>query len=382
MVSPSKQRTRHVATKTTGVYYSVGANGRKTFECRYTAPDGRRVFEAVGSFEAAKSRLAEVTGKLGKGEVVGNASTTVAALIKDWEVTRERVKPRTRETQSAHVRLYILKPLGRARVRDINRAAVVRWLNGLKRHDGKGQLSEGTRALILATLSSILDYAVLDDLIASNPCKSLGRKDKPRQGRIEDRILGPGEFDDLLGACKRFAWLRPIIQTTVGGALRLGEVVGLDWRDVDFELGVLVVRQNYGKDGNIGTPKGGTVEEIPLSASLRKVLAEHKLAAKDTSPDAPVFVNKIDGRRRPNEVERAFTKARAYAGLSVEPRALRFHDLRHSTITTLARTPGIDLKQVQSFARHKNLVTTLGYIHEVKDETFVDRVDEALAAIL
>ena len=293
------------------------------------------------------------------------------------------MKPRTRATQAAHVRLYISKPLGRARVRDINRAAVVRWLAGLRRQDGKpGPLSDGTKALVLATLSSILDYAVLSDIVASNPCKSLDRKAKPRQGKIEDRVLAPDELDALLVACKRFPWLRPMIQTALLAALRLGEVCGLDWQDIDFERGVIVVRQNYGKDGNLGTPKSGEVKEVPLVPELRRLLAGHKIAAENTAPDAPAFVNKIGGRRRPNEVGRAFTKARTYAGLSTGPRALRFHDLRHTTITTLANTPRAVLTQVQAFARHESLQSTLLYIHRVEDATWTEQAGAALAGIL
>jgi integrase len=374
---------KFVATKTTGIYKRIRADGKTTFYVRYSHPDGKRVWEAAGSFEAAKKRLAEVSGKLLTGTVVGDPATTMSNLIKDWRLTREHgIKPRTRETQEAHVRLYVEPTLGRMKVRDVNRAVVLKWLDGLRRQDGEGPLSDGTRALILATLSSILDHAVLADIVAANPCKALGRKQKPRQGKIEDRVLAADEKDALLAACERFAWLRPIVQTALGSGLRLGEVVGLDWRDVDFEQNVIVVRQNYGKDGRLGTPKGGKVLPVPLVPELRRILVELKLAAKDTSPDAPVFVNKIGGRRRPNEVERAFAKARTYAGLTTEPRAIRFHDLRHTAITTLANQPGAVFTQVQAFARHSNLQTTLGYVHKVEDATWTEQAGAALGGLL
>jgi integrase len=380
MLSQANKPGAFTRTKVSGIYFRLKANGSKTFYVRFTDSGGKRVYEACGSFEQAKRRLAEVTGKLSKGGAVRDTSRTVASLISDWEKVRQ-VKPRTAETQDSHVRLYIRKPLGRMKVRDVTRAVVLKCLAGLRRQDGSGvPLSDGTRAVVLATLSSILDLAVQDDLIAVSPCRALGRRQKPRQGKIEARILGAGELEGLLAACKWFKWLRPIVRTSLLGGLRLGEVCGLDWRDVDFERGVLIVRQSYGKDGRLGTPKGGVAAEIPLLPELRGLLAEHKLAAEDTSPDAPVFVTARGTRRRGAEVERAFSKARRYAGLSTEPRALRFHDLRHTSISLLVNG-GASPAWVQRFARHANLATTLAYVHVVEGEEHVETAATALAGL-
>jgi integrase len=370
-----------VPSKTTGIYSRLKADGRsKTFYVRYTNSQGKRAYEAAGSFEAAKHRLAQVTGKLSKGEPVRDTSRTVASLIEDWQAARQ-VKPRTAETQDAHVRLYIRPALGRMKVRDVTRAVVLKWLAGLKRQDGSGvPLSDGTRALVLATLSSILEFAVQDDLIAANPCRALARSAKPRQGKIEARILGEGELDALLTACKRFPWLRNIIRTALLGALRLGEVCGLDWADVDFERGVLRIRQQYGKDGRLGTPKGGKAQEISMLPELLSLLRKHYLAAENKCPDGPVFVTAQGTRRRGAEVERAFGKARRYAGLSVEPRALRFHDLRHTSISLLVNG-GASPAWVQRFARHADLATTLGYVHVVEDGGHVETAATALAGL-
>jgi integrase len=105
-----------------------------------------------------------------------------------------------------------------------------------------------------------------------------------------------------------------------------------------------------------------------------------KIAAADKSPDAPVFTNTLGGYRRYRDVQGAFVKARRYAGLSDEPRALRFHDLRHTSISMLANMPGADMMQVQAFARHATLVTTLGYTHKVEKPEWSDTVGEAFEA--
>ena len=114
-----------VPTRTTGIYFRIKADGRKTFYVRYTRPNGKRTFEAAGSFEEAKGRLSEVQGKIKKGQVIGSTTTTVADVIVEWEQTRTHVKPRTREMEDTLVRLYIRPALGRMKVRDITRGTIV-----------------------------------------------------------------------------------------------------------------------------------------------------------------------------------------------------------------------------------------------------------------
>jgi integrase len=373
-------------TKTTGVYFRLRKNGTKTFSAR--RPDGSRSFEACESLEAAKARRAEFVGKIDKGEVIGNRSRSLNSLIEDWQGLRTTLKPRSREEQDRHVRLHIRPAVGRMKVRDINRAVIKTWLAGLKRKDGKpGPLDDGTKEVILATFVSILDLAVDDNLINANPARTLTRRDKPRQRKsYPARVLRDGEFEALLAACgKRLAWLLPILLVAYYTATRESELCGLSWRDVDFEKNTITIRQQYGKGGRIGTPKGtrgngdAKPATIPLLPEARAVLLEYFMAAEDKSPDAPVFVNLSGRRRNPNDVWRAFDKVRSRAGLSDDPRQFRFHDLRHSAISRLANQLGAVLPQVQAFARHANLQTTFGYVHWIEDATWAEQASAALS---
>jgi integrase len=133
-------------------------------------------------------------------------------------------------------------------------------------------------------------------MLSINPCRTLG-KAKPRQGEIAARILGDGELEALLASCERFTWLQDIILMTLYGALRLGEVCGLEWQNIDFESGQITVRQQIGTDGTFGTPKGGKPASIPMSSQARKLLLELKIAAADKSDGAPVFCNTFGAHR-------------------------------------------------------------------------------------
>jgi integrase len=376
----AKTTGRHLPTKVEGVTKSVSPRtGKVTWEARFVNSDGVRMYEKCSSFEAAKHRRTEMTAKVNRGEVVTNTTMTLNEVLPSWREWRS-LKPRSEAAYDSHVRQHIAPRFGRSRLRDINRAELRAWLNSMKRLDGKdGTLGEGSKAVILSTLSSILDYCVEADLLSVNPVRTLGRA-KPKQCKIDARILGDGELEALLASCANFPWLRDVVRMTLYGALRVGEVGGLEWQDVDFDTGRITVRQQLHSNGTFGTPKGGKPASIPMSPQARVLLAELKLKAQNKAPDAPVFVNGIGGYRCPRDVQRAFRKARRYAGLSVEPRALRFHDLRHTSISMLANQPGADMLQVQAFARHATLVTTLGYVHKVEKPEWTHTIGAAFEA--
>lgn len=367
-------------TKTTGIYYRLKKNGSKTFYIRYTNTAGKRPFEACSSFESAKSRLADVTGKKARGEIVAQVGTTVATLIEGWRGIRT-CKPRTCEMQDSNIRIYIEPHWSHMKARDVTKVGLQEWLLKLKRHDGSNvPLNDGTRALILATLSSILDYGVDAGVLAINPVKSLGRKQKPHQGTIPARILEAGELEALLAGCEKFPWLRDIIAASLYGALRLGEVCGLKWGDVDLDGNTITVRRQLGKDGIFGTPKGGGEATIPLLPELRKVIVTLRLGAEDKTATGPVFTNSLGGHRHPRDVQRSFHKARTRAGLSTEPRAFRYHDLRHTAVSRLINA-GMAPVWTQHFARHANLSTTLAYAHDVQSDENLEKAAQALAGL-
>jgi integrase len=251
-----------VPTKAEGIYYRLKKNGTKTFYAR--RPDGTRNFEKCDSFEAAKARRAEFIGKNHKGEVIGNPSTTLRQIIEQWRATRTDVKPRTREGEELHIRVHFGSLL-RRRVRDINRAVILGWLAGLKRQDGKpGPLSESTKAHVFATLTIVLDHAVDADIISINPCRSITGKKKPRQGRGGYRVLTADELDRLVKGVGQQLWMAFLIRFAALTGLRLGELIELRWDDISFEQNAITVARSRGKDGNVGTPKGGVEATIPM----------------------------------------------------------------------------------------------------------------------
>jgi integrase len=368
---------RHVPhSRERGIYWSERADGRKVYEVRFYDAEGNRRYEVVGPrFDQALARRAEIQGGKARGEQPGSVSLTFAEAVEGWREIRN-VKPRTAASYDDVLRVHVLPRWSRVKARDVRPLEIQGWISGLKRKDGRaGELAGGTKRIILDVFSLVLDYAVEAGAVNGNPCRQLPRRAKPRSGTLAARILTREEETALLAAAK--PWLRPIILTALLGGLRLGEVCGLRWGDIDFAADKLHIRRTLSTaDGKtFGTPKGGRAESIDLNPQLRALL--RALPSRFGGPDAPVFQTRHGGRHlHPRTVTDAFTLARTKA-LSDQPRAFRFHDLRHTCASRLVNG-GLPATWVQGYLRHANLATTLGYLH---DDAAEERKAEAWAAL-
>jgi integrase len=355
-----------------GIYWS-GTERSKRFEIRYTDGTGKRRFEVVGSrLDEAKARLAEVTVARQRGEKLTRVGMTFEECVTEWRTVRS-IRPRTAESYDRIIRLHLAPRFGHTRVADIDTVALRSWLLRLQRESG---LAPATQQLVFAVLSTVLGHAVEAGAITANPVKGLSRRVKPTAVKLPTRILGPEEEPLLFGAAGRRAWMVPIIRVALLAGLRLGEVCGLQWQDVDLAADKLYVRHNLSKDGRtLGPPKGGPAV-IDLHPELRQLLRVMKL---QSGGGEYVFTNTLGQRRQPRDVQRAWQGMTHKAGLSEEPRSLRFHDLRHTCASRLANAPGASMPWVQSYLRHGSLQTTLGYVHAIPSEERLQAAWKALA---
>jgi integrase/recombinase XerC len=142
-------------------------------------------------------------------------------------------------------------------------------------------------------------------------------------------------------------WL--VMELLYGGGLRVSELVGLNYGQIDFEHGVARV---------LG--KGGKERLCPLGRVAMAVLAKWRTEfAQDASPSAPVIVNARHARLPVRQVQLRLKKYLALADL---PMDMSPHKLRHSYATHLLNA-GADLRLVQELLGHVNLATTQIYTH-------------------
>jgi integrase/recombinase XerC len=143
---------------------------------------------------------------------------------------------------------------------------------------------------------------------------------------------------------------RAIVEVLYSSGLRVSELVGLDWRDIDEELGMLTVRAGKGAKDRV-VPVGE-----PALDALKAWRAVMPIAA---DPNAPVITNLRGTRLTTRSVEKIVARRIQDAGLtsSVTP-----HGLRHSFATHMLNA-GADLRSIQEMLGHASLATTQRYTH-------------------
>ena len=224
-----------------------------------------------------------------------------------------------------------------------------------------------TIARKLSALRSFFRFLVKKGLISRNPAEAVLT---PKRGRPVPNYLPVDEVFRLLDSLKGKSVLalrnRAILETLYSTGLRVGELVGVDVRDVDFDGGVVRVLGKGNKERL--TPVGKTA-----LCSIRCYL-DSRVQAK-TMPDSqrtPLFLNRLGGRLSARSVGRMLDQVVRQLGLM---RFITPHGLRH-TFATHMLDAGADLRIVQELLGHASLSTTQRYTHvsidrlmEVYDKT-------------
>ncbi len=151
--------------------------------------------------------------------------------------------------------------------------------------------------------------------------------------------------------------------------LRLGELLALRWRDVDFTKRIIHVRWSY-VQGREDRPKSHRVRSVLLIDQAARALDELSRREQFTDPDDLVFVNTV-GKHVDGD---ALRKRYHAAGL----RRLRLHDLRH-TFGTLA-VQAFPLTDVKAYMGHADIQTTMIYVHHVPQHDAADKLSRVVAA--
>jgi integrase len=373
----TKKRRMHVPVPGhPGIYASDRAGGKHVYEIRFTDSSGRRQYKVCGPkiTDAKREQVAVEHKKNTVGFV--SSTATLADVWEDWLKVRDIRKGSIRTFDFQWTK-HIEPALGNRKVRDLDDRAILVFLRGLTRKDGKpGDLADSTKRLIHATLEILLTHAAVSmKVIPAVP--KLPKKLRPKQpkaGSTRGRILTHDEERTLLAYCAPFPFLGPVVQVALHQALRLGEVSGLQWEDVDFAAGKMHIRRSLDRDRELGPTKSGNERTIPLTPRAREVLLDLRL---DSDGAGPVFRNTFGEQRHIRDIQRRFTTAVKRAGLD----GFTFHGLRHTGISRLANHPAIPLVQVRDFAGHANLSTTEGYVHRIEDEKVTVSIGEALTGV-
>lgn len=295
---------------------------------------------------------------------------TTNELMTAWldRCERERVKPRTYSRYKGLIIQHILPELGDTQIDDLGRRQISEFLIA---HQADGNLrgealSATSTNLMLTVLNAAFTYACDMDLLPANPCDRIRRVPGPpsrvdaftreEQRRLEEAIA--------VSEDRRLFGIRLCLYT----GLRIGELLGLEWQDVDIEKGILHIQKTVYREKNaegewqlfVDRPKTAASERmVPLPGYLAEDLRIYRRGARSEF----VIENKKAERMSIRSYQYLFERLTEKAGV----RKLNFHALRH-TFATRALECGMDIKTLSELMGHKNATITLNrYAHSMMD---------------
>jgi integrase len=259
-------------------------------------------------------------------------STPAVPLLAEYAATwlesiRGLVRPRTYEGYSYRLERHILPRLGQRRLDEIGVDDVLALIGELR----EGGYSGWSIRSFLTPLSRLFSHAVRRDVVAISPISKLDRTERPVVWKREQRVLNGEEIGRLLDAAPpRY---RTLIASAVLTGLRQSELLGLRWRDIDFDEELIRVRSALDRHGKDVAPKTEhAVRDVILIPTLAGLLREHQEMSAFSGPDDYVFASRVGTPLYwRNVARRALKPALAEAG--IEP--LRWHDLRHTFASLL-----------------------------------------------
>mgnify|MGYP001195923714 CR=1 FL=1 len=350
----------------------------------YIHHEGRRKSVKVGKDRKMAEQICRqiearlVLGKLSMDEACKtNDSPTFMEYAKSWlDFIRKRRKEATYVRYKGLLDNYVLPAIGKMRLDEIRRSDLKKLLMSIHK---KG-LSDTTVRLCKDVINGPLTHAMDEELIATNPCqgitKTLGLEVKKNQPYD---FMDHAEANHFLAVCEQsFPEDYPFFLCALRTGMRLGELLALEWSDIDFTGQFIQVSKSY-KVGKVGTTKTGKTRRVDMSdrlaTVLQRLLTLRKTAGlrKGKSPCSVVFSYK-NGYMPQNQIRRIFHRALSKAKL----RHMRLHSLRHSFASHLLSN-GISPVYVKEQLGHHSIQMTVdryGHLIPSSNRDAVNQLDQ------
>lgn len=183
----------------------------------------------------------------------------------------ERKSYSTQDTYDGYLRKWILPRWRSYRLSEVKAVEVERWLKTLCFPDGV-PLAKGSKAKIRNIMSALYSHAIRWEWVTKNPITSV--RQSAKREKVPE-VLTVDELVKLLTAIPEP--FRTAVFLDGASGLRVGELLGLKWEDVDFKKSVIYIRRSIVKQ-RIGPPKTEASQKpIPMNSELAKALRLWKM---------------------------------------------------------------------------------------------------------
>ncbi|MGW3148394.1 site-specific integrase [Streptomyces sp. NPDC001177] len=340
------------------------------FEARVYVPqpDGTRKRKTV--YGATWEECDEKRQELVRRDRQGIPTPTRSAKLSEWLPywLEEHIKPNRKRTTyvkyEMHIRLYLVPLLGSRRLESLTTANVRRMLSEVTAQASAATAKESHRVLRTA-----LTAACREELISRNVVQLVPAP------RVEPRELRPWSLDETLTFLEaaRTDPLYAAFVLAVALGLRRGEILGLQWKDVDLERRTLTVRTTLNRGGKelyLDTTKNRRARVIPIPSMCVAPLRWQRLRQADRRAAAGaewhdsdhVFTTRSGRPIEPRNLYRSFLRIASSAELP----KVRLHDTRHGCASLLFAA-GVAPRTVMEILGHSQIAVTMNVYTHVSD---------------
>lgn len=328
---------------------------RKMYRAMYYTPCGERISKRFTRRAEASEWLALQQVSVAKNEFIERHDWNFGEWLEEFlEVyAQPRVRVKTFERYQSLIKH--LKPLNHVKLQQLSGIEFQKLYNSMNTYSGE------TRSKVHKICKMALNQAVADHLIYSNPLMTLKA---PKIERKDIEIFEQNEISVILSApfVNNHRW-KCVILVAAKGGLRISEILGLRWCDLDYEKRGININQG------LHSVRGGLIVEQPKTRSSKRFVAlpefvfvelsRSKLEKQAFKDDGYIFTNLSGTPVCVHNFQRFWRTI--FKNIDVPYR--NFHSLRHSHATFLL-SKGIPIVEVSRRLGHSKTSVTLDvYAH-------------------
>ena len=362
---------------------------------RWTSRSGKRHCVTAKSLEELRRKEEQIQLDKSDGIRADIQNVTINDIYDLWRHLKRGLKDNTFQNYQYMYEKFVAPDYGKLRIRTLKKSDVKRLYNLLAE---ERYLKVSTIDSVHTVLHQILDMAVDEGYLRNNPSdhvlKELKKShnfdsEKRRSLTIEEQEL----FLNYLKKNQIYRHWYPIFAVMIGSGLRVGEIAGLRWQDIDLDKEIISVNHTlvyyrHKENGcyfNIHTPKTESGKRtVPMLQFVKEAFLEELRNQREFGIQCKVkidgytdfiFLNRFGSVQNQSTLNRAIKRIikdcnKEQFEKSKNPKVLlpRFscHNLRH-TFTTRMIEQNVNLKVIQDCLGHKDIETTLNIYADVTD---------------
>lgn len=379
----------------------TGESERKQggYQYRWKTGDGRRHYIYANSLNTLRTREKKIIHDMDDNIQTSNLNLRLNDLYNIWIAVKKGLKPNTFNNYKYMYEHFVKESLGKYKVRTLRKTDIKRFYNQLIDDGGLKISTVGTIHLVI---HQILQLAVDDDILRKNISDN-GLEDlkkirglhctKRKALTVDQQNL----FLNFVKTSPKYRHWYPTFAIMLGSGLRVGELTGLRWKDVDFKNNVINVthtlvfyeRSKSNRTGfGINTPKTKAgYRSIPMIKSVRDAFLEQKEYLRKSNLKSTdiidgfhdfIFINRFGHVQHQGTLNKAIKRIirdANFDALEKNPSInnadllpnFSCHTLRH-TFTTRLIESGMNVKVIQEALGHSDIQTTLNIYADVTKE--------------